>query len=97
MSLYSENVQLERQYGSKALKRIMKLSNQLGFVYGPETDTLVDLTNAEFECFLKAISFDKNKYELAKQEVDREKAAKKRAREMKKATTDQHQQQNIPQ
>lgn len=96
MSLYSENVQLERQYGSKALKRILKLSDTLGFVYGPETDTLVDLTNTQFESFLKAISFDKNAYDRANQQAAQKKAEKKRAREMKKAETDQNNEENIP-
>lgn len=94
MSLYSENVQLNRQYGSKALKRILKLSDTLGFTYG-ETDTLVDLTNDEFDSFLKAVSFDKNKYEQAKQQAEQKKLAKKRQREIKKAATNH--QQDLPQ
>ena len=56
MSLLDEQRQLERRYGAKALKRLLKLSKQLKF---SDENTLVDLSNSDFDIkkkLLKIIS-----------------------------------------
>lgn len=84
MSLYSEHLQLQRRYGAKALKRILKLSNALGF---DENHTLVDLKNDEFECVVDSVEINQNKLTQAKQQM----AQKQRAKMVQKQRKEQAQ------
>lgn len=85
MSLYSEHLQLQRRYGAKALKRILKLSVALGF---NENRTLVDLKNDEFECVVDSIEINQDKFNQAKQQM----AQKQRAKKLQKQRAEQAQQ-----
>lgn len=81
MSLYSEHLQLQRRYGAKALKRILKLSNALGL---DENNTLVDLKNDEFDCVVASVEINQDKLNQAKQQMaqkQREKQARKQAKQ----------------
>ena len=77
MSLLDEQRQLERRYGAKALKRLLKLSKTLKF---SDEHTLVDVSNADFESFLKYVSLDVNSYNA---EVTKNKQLAKQKREQK--------------
>lgn len=61
MSLLDEQRQLERRYGAKALKRLLKLSKKLKF---SDENTLVDLSNSDFDTFLKYVSLDVTSYNV---------------------------------
>lgn len=82
MSLYSEHLQLQRRYGAKALKRILKLSTALGF---DENHTLVDLKNDEFECVVDSVEINQNKFNQAKQQI----AQKQRVKQAQKRQENQ--------
>lgn len=85
MSLLDEQRQLERRYGAKALKRLLKLSKRLKF---SDENTLVDLSNSDFDTFLKYVSLDVNSYkkevaknhQLAKQKRDQKQREKQQLR-----------------
>lgn len=77
MSLLDEQRQLERRYGAKALKRLLKLSKKLKF---SDENTLVDLSNSDFDTFLKCVSLNVNSY---KTEVVKNHQLAKQKREQK--------------
>lgn len=80
MSVYSEQLEFQRRYGAKAYKRILKLSDALGYTYG-ESDTLLDVTNDEFKCILDAVEINQDKLKQAHQKLAEKKQAKKQAKQ----------------
>lgn len=52
MSYLQEKAQIERQYGAKALKRLLQLSTELGL---PDNATLVDMKEKDFKAYIKRL------------------------------------------
>ena len=55
MSYLQDKEQLERQYGAKALKRLLQLSKQLGL---PDNAPLVDMKERDFKAYIQRLKVD---------------------------------------
>lgn len=81
MSFYSEELEMRRKYGEKALRRMFKLSDTLGF---KKDKTLVDLDNDEFNCVLSSVEINQDKLARAKQLMVQKKQQRKARNKAKK-------------